>query len=94
MTKVYQILCIILLVIVLILSGINKCKNIEVEKYKNKWEQAESKANNLQEKLNANMAADKQKEKLKNTMDQSQDINNLKHIPDISILEQLRSSPV
>ena len=94
MTKLYQILCAILLIALLAIYFMYSYKSAQADKYKEKWESAESKVENLQGRINADVAASKQKAELKNKMDSSKDMDNLKHIPDADILNQLRSSPI
>lgn len=94
MTKVYQILCAILLIALLVVYFMYSYKSAQSDKYKEKWETAESKVENLQGRIKADVAASKQKTELKNTMDSSKDMDNLKHVPDAAILNQLRSSPI
>ena len=94
MTKIYQIAIIILLAVVLGYAVMYDYKSKEADRYKANWEESESKVENLQGRINADVEASKQKAKLKNTMDNSKDMDNLKHVPDADILNQLRSSPV
>lgn len=94
MTKVYQILCAILLIALLVVYFMYSYKSAQADKYKTKWQESEAKVENLQERIKANVAASKQKAELEKTMDNSKDSDNLNYVPDISILNQLRKSPV
>lgn len=94
MTKIYQVICVISLIALIILGIMYSYQSSQTEKYKSKWQESEAKVENLQERVNANMAANKQKAELEKKMSNSKDIDNLNHIPDADILNQLRSSPV
>lgn len=94
MTKIYQIMCIIFLIGMIFYMVRDGYHQDQAEQYKIKYEEKAARVDNLEERTTANVAADKQKAKLKKTMDDSQDGNNLKYVPDVSILNKLRESPV
>lgn len=94
MTKIYQTICVISLLAVLVLGLMYSYKSNQAEKYKSKWQESESKVENLQERINASVAANKQKAELEKKMDSSKDVDNLNHVPDADVLMQLRSSPI
>lgn len=94
MTKIYQVICVISLIALIILGLMYNYQSSQTEKYKSKWQESEAKVENLQERVNANVAANKQKAELEKKMSNSKDIDNLNHVPDVNILNQLRSSPV
>ena len=66
----------------------------QAEKYKSKWQESELKVDNLEKRIQANVAADKKKAELEKKMSSSKDTDNLNHVPDVDILNQLRSSPL
>lgn len=94
MTKIYQILCVVFLLAFLIMSLMYNYKCTQADKYKYNWETEKSKNENLQGRINADVAASKQKAELEKKISSSKDTDNLNHVPDNDILEQLRSDPV
>ena len=94
MTKIYQIVIMILLAVVLGYTVMYNYKSAQADKYKYNWETEKSKNENLQGKVNAYVEASKQKAELETKMDSSKDVDNLNHVPDADILMQLRSDPV
>lgn len=94
MTKIYQIISIVSLIAALVFGIMYNYQSSQTDKYKSKWQESEAKVENLQERVNANMAANKHKAELEKKISNSKDIDNLDHIPDADILEQLRSDPV
>lgn len=94
MTKIYQILCAILLISLLAVYFMYNYKCTQVDKYKYNWETEKSKNENLQGRINADVEASKQKAELEKKISSSKDTDNLNHVPDADILEQLRSDPV
>ena len=94
MTKIYQITIIILVFSLLVCAVMYNYKSTQADKYKYNWEMEKSRNENLQGRINANVEASKQKEKLEKKIDSSKDIDNLNHVPDADVLEQLRSDTV
>ena len=94
MTKIYQLVALVSLLAVLVLGLMYNYQSNQTEKYKTKWQESESKVENLQERINASVAANKQKAELEKKMDSSKDVDNLNHVPDADVLMQLRSSPI
>lgn len=87
------------LIIFLIAFGLfyyiaNSIKDSKLEKQSEKITELESKVENLELARKADVAASKSKEKLKEKMDNSKDVDNLNHVPDADILMQLRSDPL
>ena len=94
MTKIYQIISLAALLAALVLGLMYSYEKNEKEAYKTKWQEALGQVENLKGRINAEVEAGKQKAELEKKMDSSKDTDNLKHVPDTDILEQLRSDPV
>lgn len=69
-------------------------KDSKLDKQSEKIAELESKVENLELARKADVAASNSKEKLKEKMDNSKDTDNLTHVPDVSILDELRKDPV
>lgn len=87
------------LIILLIAFGLfyyiaNSIKDSKLEKQSEKITELESKVENLELARKADVAAANKKAELENKMDSSKDLDNLNHVPDADILNQLRSNPV
>lgn len=87
------------LIIILIVFGLfyyisDSVKESKINKLNDKLTQAESKIENLELARKADVATNNEKAKLKDAMDSSKDTDNLNHVPDASILMQLRADPV
>lgn len=94
MTKLYQAICVISLLGIIVIGFMYSYEKNQAEKYKSKWQESELKVDNLEKRIQANVAADKKKAELEKKMSSSKDIDNLNHVPDVDILNQLRSSPL
>ena len=87
------------LIIILIALGTffyisNVIKDSKLDKQSQKITELESKVEHLQLEEKARVAAANKKAELEAKMDSSKDIDNLNHVPDDNILNQLRSNPV
>lgn len=87
------------LIIILIAFGLFYCisdsiKESKINKLNDKLTQAESKIENLELARKADVATNNEKEKLKDKINSSKDLDNLNHVPDSDILNQLRSDPI
>ena len=94
MTKLYQTICVISLLGIIVIGFMYSYEKNQAEKYKSKWQESELKVDNLEKRIQANVAAEKKKAELEKKMSGSKDIDNLNHVPDDDILNQLRSSPL
>ena len=94
MTKLYQTICVISLLGIIVIGFMYSYEKNQAEKYKSKWQESELKVDNLEKRIQANVAADKKKAELEKKMSSSKDTDNLNHVPDVDILNQLRSSPL
>jgi sortase (surface protein transpeptidase) len=87
------------LIIILIAFGLfyyisDSIKESKINKLNDKLTQAESKIENLELARKADVATNNEKAKLKDKINGSKDLDNLNHVPDSDILNQLRSDPV
>lgn len=87
------------LIIILIAFGLfyyisDSIKESKINKLNDKLTQAESKIENLELARKADVATNNEKEKLKDKINGSKDLDNLNHVPDSDILNQLRSDPI
>lgn len=87
------------LIIFLIAFGLFYCisdsiKESKINKLNDKLTQAESKIENLELARKADVATNNEKAKLKDKINGSKDLDNLNHVPDSDILNQLRSDPI
>jgi sortase (surface protein transpeptidase) len=87
------------LIIILIAFGLffyisDSIKESKINKLNDKLTQAESKIENLELARKADVATNNEKAKLKDKINGSKDLDNLNHVPDVDILNQLRSDPV
>lgn len=87
------------LIIFLIAFGLfyyisDSIKESKINKLNDKLTQAESKIENLELARKADVATNNEKEKLKDKINGSKDLDNLNHVPDSDILNQLRSDPI
>lgn len=94
MKKLYQTICVISLLGIIVIGFMYSYEKNQAEKYKSKWQESELKVDNLEKRIQANVAADKKKAELEKKMSSSKDTDNLNHVPDVDILNQLRSSPL
>lgn len=92
--KIKNWLIMILIVLGIILYISCSIKDSKLDKQSKKIIELESKVENLELARKADVAASKSKEKLKEKMDSSKDTDNLTHVPDVSILDELRKDPV
>ena len=92
--KIKNWLIMILIVLGMILYISCSIKDSKLDKQSKKITELESKVENLKLARKADVAASKSKEKLKEKMDSSKDVNNLNHVPDVDVLMQLRSDPI
>jgi sortase (surface protein transpeptidase) len=87
------------LIIILIAFGLfyyisDSIKESKINKLNDKLTQAESKIENLELARKADVATNNEKAKLKDKINGSKDLDNLNHVPDSDILNQLRSDPI
>lgn len=87
------------LIIFLIAFGVfyyisNAIKDSKLDKQSQQITELESKIENLELARKADVAASNKKAELEAKMDSSKDLDNLNHVPDVDILNQLRSNPV
>lgn len=87
------------LIIILIAFGLfyyisDSIKESKINKLNDKLTQAESKIENLELARKADVATYNEKAKLKDKINGSKDLDNLNHVPDSDILNQLRSDPI
>lgn len=94
MTKIYQIISLVALLAALAFGLMYGYEKNEKEAYKSKWQDAIGQVENLKGRINADVEANKQKAELEKKISSSKDTDNLNHVPDADILEQLRSDPV
>lgn len=92
--KIKDWLIIILIVLGMVLYISGAIKDSKLDKQSEKIAELESKVENLELARKADVATSKSKEKLKEKMDSSKDTDNLTHVPDVSILDELRKDPV
>lgn len=92
--KIKNCLIIFLIVFGLFYYIANSIKDSKLEKQSEKIIELESKVENLELARKADVAAANKKAELENKMDSSKDLDNLNHVPDADILNQLRSNPV
>lgn len=87
------------LIIILIAFGLfyyisDSIKESKINKLNDKLTQAEAKIENLELARKADVATNNEKAKLKDKINGSKDLDNLNHVPDSDILNQLRSDPI
>jgi outer membrane murein-binding lipoprotein Lpp len=92
--KIKSWLILFLIGVDLVLLVSNRIKDSKLEKQSEKITELESKVEHLELARKADVAANNKKAELENKMDSSKDLDNLNHVPDADILNQLRSNPV
>ena len=92
--KIKNWLIIILIVFGIAMYVLNAVKSSKLDKQSQQITELESKVEHLELEKKADVAANNEKAKLKDAMDNSKDTDNLNHVPDANILMQLRADPV
>ena len=87
-------LIIILIGVGSVLAVANQIKDSKLDRQSERITELESKVEHLQLEEKARVAAANKKAELEAKMDSSKDLDNLNHVPDTDILNQLRSNPV
>lgn len=92
--KIKSCLILFLIGVGLVLLVSNRIKDTKLDKQSQQISELESKVENLELARKADVAAANKKAELEAKMDSSKDLDNLNHVPDADILNQLRSNPV
>lgn len=92
--KMKNWLIIILIGVGLVLAVANQIKDSKLERQSERITKLESEVEHLELARKADVAANNKKEELETKMDSSKDIDNLNHVPDADILNQLRANPI
>lgn len=92
--KMKNWLIIILIGVGLVLAVANQIKDFKLERQSERITKLESEVEHLELARKADVAANNKKEELETKMDSSKDIDNLNHVPDADILNQLRANPI
>lgn len=92
--KIKNWLIIILIGVGLVLAVANQIKDSKLERQSERITKLESEVEHLELARKADVAANNKKEELETKMDSSKDTDNLNHVPDADILNQLRANPI